>query len=146
MKDIDGYFVRVMMTSGIEYEIEKVDMAELNSFYNAISYEMRDTLYKVHGETLNVNQIENTTLIKKEDGNHTLMVNTVLGREYEIDNITKLEVQNLYDAMLKIHTPLFHKLGNKMINLREVEAVDSEKREYDEDYDIPDEYFDKGED
>lgn len=146
MKDIDGYFVRVMMTSGIEYEIEKVDMAELNSFYNAISYEMRDTLYKVHGETLNVNQIENTTLIKKEDGNHTLMVSTVLGREYEIDNITELEVQNLYDAMLKIHTPLFHKLGDKMINLREVEAVDSEKREYDEDYDIPDEYFDKGED
>ena len=146
MKDIDGYFVRVMMTSGIEYEIEKVDMAELNSFYNAISYEMRDTLYKVHGETLNVNQIENTTLIKKEDGNHTLMVSTVLGREYEIDNITELEVQNLYDTMLKIHTPLFHKLGDKMINLREVEAVDSEKREYDEDYDIPDEYFDKGED
>lgn len=146
MKDINGYFVRVMMTSGIEYEIEKVDMAELNSFYNAISYEMRDTLYKIHGETLNVNQIENTTLIKKEDGNHTLMVSTVLGREYEIDNITELEVQNLYDAMLKIHTPLFHKLGNKMINLREVEAVDSEKREYDEDYDIPDEYFSKGED
>ena len=94
---------------------------------------------------LNLNQIEVTDLVKKEDDVYTVRVYTSLGREYEIENITKLETQDLYDAMLKIHTPLFHKLGNKMFNLREVEALRTEKKEYDEDYDIPDEYFDKGE-
>ena len=146
MKDAYDCFVKIMMKSGIEYEIDNVDSIEVNSFFRAIYYEMNEPSYKIHGEVLNLNQIESTGLAEKEDGSHTLTVYTVLGREYKIVNISKLEVQNLYDAMLNINTPLFHKLGDKMINLREVEVVNSENREYYEDYDIPDEYFSKGED
>ena len=145
MKNTYSCFVKIMMTSGIEYEIDNVSTVEIDSFYRALYYEQGERLYKIHGEMLNLNQIEATDLVKKEDDVYTIRVYTSLGREYEIENITKLETQDLYDAMLKIHTPLFHKLGNKMFNLREVEALRTEKKEYDEDYDIPDEYFDKGE-